>query len=195
MLSGDLASFLANTLQISTGTVLDAGKHLRAAGLLSRKGRGPRSGAKMTEADVVNWLFALVVDRPRGSQIADAVRHARSLTHVKTHQIGLNGFGGFCAPTAGEALETIISGLRTGGAFLAWAGDEPLTIGAGINVRGDSLITNISLPTRETRGEIDVRAGTQIFGPDFQGNQPVTRTVGINTDWFSRVATALGPIQ
>ena len=109
MQSGPFAQNLGETLETPAGTCLDYARPLRAAGMLSKSGRGPRSGAHMTTHDAVNWTLALILDHRRGESIAENVRRFRQLLPDNRPIEKPTGFDTgltfFSAPNAGAALD------------------------------------------------------------------------------------------
>ncbi|HWK96177.1 MAG TPA: hypothetical protein VNR39_12215 [Pseudolabrys sp.] len=188
MLSGDLAAHLSEALEIPTGTVKDVAKALRAGGLLSVKGRGPRSGARMTERDVVNWTLGLIVDKPHGADLAGVVQYCRDLHTADVMRFGLDDLEGFFSATPGLALELIIRELRPGGRLATRT--EPLNINAAINTRGDSVITSFRPGDVPEKG---VRVAMQTFGRELDYTAPVNKSVSLNMPFFTGIADALGP--
>lgn len=193
MLSGDLAAFLSETLQIKPSLALDRWKLLRSAGLLSKNGRGPRSGARMAERDALNGLLALLIERRVGDDVAGNVRAVRALALCNSTELpsGLtDGLPCFAAQTAGEALEGLLSDLRTG-RMTAWAGGEAVDLNVNFDLRGHSVLISVWLPKRH---DLDVRSAMRIFGPDYESKQTIARNATIKGEVFAQLADMLGPL-
>jgi hypothetical protein len=193
MLTGELAEFLATTLDKPAASVLERLKPFRATGLLSKRGRGPRSGARMTSHDAVIATLANALECPRGSSPVDVVQQAFNLScesRIALPQEGfVDGLTSFWADTAGEALVALIDDIRVG-RLDTWAVGEAPYISVTLDARGESLAMSIWLPKRH---ETDVRNAMQTFGPNYDENQPVTRQVSFRTSWFVDLARSLGP--
>jgi hypothetical protein len=190
MQSGALASFLSNTLQIKTGTVLDYGKLLRAADLLNKGNRGRYAGARMTTSDAINWLIALVLDHQRGDDVAGNVRRVRGLSHDEPPTILPPGFTtgltGFNAATAGKALENLLDDIRAG-RMDSWAAGEKYKLAASFESRGQSVFLSI---------QRDNQRGIQSFtAPGYakRSQALIERNVTIYHELFLQLAEKLGP--
>ena len=196
MLSGELAAFIGDNFDIPTGSVLDRAKPLRDAELLSKNGHGPRSGARMTNADAVNSILANVLDHKRGENIATAVRRVRALRpdeSLSELPIGFSrGLACFEARSAGTALDALLADIRTG-RLATWANGERYELQVTLDSRGQSVLFSLTKPQRHA---LDYRSAIQGFAtPAFLNRTKlVERTITIGGDVFLKLAAALGPL-
>jgi hypothetical protein len=194
MLSGDLATLLSDILQIKPSLVLDRAKILRAAGLLSKKGHGPRSGARMTDADATNSVLANVLERQRAENFASAVRRVRGLRPdeplVELPAGFTHGLTFFDARNAGTALDSLLADLRTG-RLATWAAGENYKLNVTIESRGASVFFSLRKPQRH---ELDFRSAVHGYAkPGFRDRSfsGVERNVTVHGDVFQKIAEAL----
>jgi hypothetical protein len=107
MLSGELIDRTRTNFEMARSTVRLRAEQIRP-NLFSVNGRGPRSGARMTNADAVNLMLAVVLEHGRGEDVAENVRRVRALppegvTSMPEHFA--RPLACVHEPTAGEALE------------------------------------------------------------------------------------------
>lgn len=193
MLASELAEFIADTLNLPCGTVLDRAKALRAAGLLSKGRQGPDRGAAMTSTDAINVLLAAVLEHKRGDDVASNVRRARMLPAAGETLAIPGGFAiglaVFEAPAAGTALDALLDDLRTA-RFATWAGGESYRLTVAIENRGDLVFLALDKPKRD---ELDVRSAMHAFAAPDRRPPAVERQTTISGEIFAKLAAALGP--
>ena len=193
MLASELAEFIADTLDLPCGTVLDRAKALRAAGLLSKGRQGPDRGAAMTSADAINLLLANVLDHKRGDSAATAVHRVRALqaqgAALVMPEAFAKGLAAFETHWAGAALDCLLDDLRTA-RFAAWAGGESYRLTVAIENRGDLVFFALDKPKRD---EMDVRSAMHAFAAPDRRPPLIERQTTIEGEIFRQLAAALGP--
>jgi hypothetical protein len=197
----ELIKFTADILDRKPGTVSDRITALQDNGLISKGTRGRFGGADMTERDGVNAILAVVLDHPRGECVAASVARIRSLplTYVKYSPLAgdsdedsarsafqfVRGLSIRPITTLGEALDGLVSDMRTG-AFDAWAAGQSPDMAIDFHDTERNVVLIID------RWQSNNSAVFQFAGP--QGKPACTeRIVRIRRPAFQGLANALGP--
>ena len=193
MLSGDLAALLAETFSVPIGMAALQSKRLRAKGLLSKRGRGPLSGAKMTERDATNWLLALAIDHRRGEDVAENVLCVRALPFHHKHELDRDFAGELSftrAETLGGALDALLRDMRGGGYRQFEHADPayPLDLTFFLDAE-DGEASIVLARTRALAG-----AASWNYRSGSPHARPVWRHVNIRGAAFEQIAAGLGPI-
>jgi len=111
--------------------------------------QGPGRGAQMTARDAANLFLACALDHRYGADVAGTVRQVRDLEFnpKSIRLLPVDGLACWAAPTAGEALETLIDDYRMG-RMAAWAAGEKIDIKVMIDLRGSAVFIFLTKPDR-----------------------------------------------
>lgn len=196
MMTGEAAELFAGHLGVPASMALLRAKQLRAARMLTKAGRGPRSGAHLTNVDAIRWLLALALDHGRGDDVAANVSRFVALPRDEASLIMpasfADGLSFQSAPTAGDALAALLGDMRSP-CFLDWWGEHPgrhLMISVYQPV--PRIWIGLSQPSAATADRLP--AGALIsYGEDATQRPNVERQLNIGGPVLFRLAEAMGP--
>lgn len=201
MTPGTLQSLLSGWVNVPLPTLDMRARSLRAAGMLTTKGRG-LSAAEVTESDATNLLLVAVLVFERGADIAAEVRRVREMPLIGQHYAS----GSYPDPTAtesntadalhflaglsicectqaGEALDSIFADMRSG-EFGAWAQGVPVDVIVNYHAPNDRISVFIDRP--------DFRKGVLLsYGNALDVVSPVERVTTIRRIVFSDIAAKM----
>lgn len=192
------SGYLAQTLEcldVPLATIDLRGRQLRATRNLSKNGHGPRSAARMTETDAVNWLLAICLDHGRGAtpvDIAANVNRVRALSCSGGAMWPLNFAGDLSfaeATRAGDALERLLTDIYSG-RFATWAAGAPHELKIIFEESGTGVGIALSKPKR---GDMTNAAVWNFEASKRKSPRLVERQITIHGAVFERIAHAIGP--
>ena len=202
MLGGELMTTLAQLCDVLHGFAHLRGRQLRAADMLSKRGRGPRSGAEMTSRDAALWLVGILLDFERGEDVAESVRRFGGMRREGAPLYGIisgapgnwltDGMSFIEAGTAADAMAAVIDDFRTGRVALqrdafgkyefsaAIVDKSKLQLIVSSEIQGfmAMVVLTFSRPERRRRA-----------------NSLIERQINIDARLFEQLAAALGPIE
>ena len=207
MSPGELIDFLSELFDVPRPTVDLRARSVRAAGLLTSKGRGPRSAAEMVEGDAINLALATAFNFDRGVDVGAVVHRIRSMPllmavrhHPESQRTGadavgaareaahfLRGLSVLGSQDAGEALDSVVRDLRSG-RFEMWANGKAVDI--VFDFHSPRSLAMLSLDRWEDKDSAAISFG------DETPEDPLTETIfRINDGVFRALAKALGRIE
>jgi len=192
MLSGALVDYLSRSLDTPANSIQSRLKPLRAAQMLSKHGRGPNAGARMTSRDAVIATWANALEIRRGANVGATVREAFNQPEFHKYSIPdddlMIGLKCVTASFAGTCLEWLLDDVRSG-RMAKWAKGEKVSVSAILESRGRALTVFLSLPDG---GHFRVRSISLCYGvPKIK--EPAVRKIEFHTEFFTELAKALGP--
>lgn len=206
MRSSDATKYFSKALERSAGTVADHIAALQAHGLFAKGSRGRYGGVDLTETDAVNLLLALLLDRTRGTSIAEGVSALRALRLASTVYVPLGNLSENEAathilnfvrdlaiidgknPAFGATFDALLRSMRSD-RFVRWV--ESASDVAIVEIYDDGTSALLVLSKSADAERVGFSFGLK---PD-ERTPDIQKIIRINLPFLLKLSTALGPLQ